>query len=301
MSWDDNTESEFEIRFEGPNGSTYREDYVEDEFGDMAGNYRGEAQGVIMTGGRVAEEYEKDFFAIYDKARQYRMRLKDVEKRTGDEDQWGGEEKKKRVLNPTMKLMSTIAKKLQESGAYPDINRPLFMRVAKMIVDKAKEDVNAPTKVNSAGKTVRELTSEASTKALQLTDNTDTLKRFIEIVRSEKAEKDRAKGKGSSTTSSSSGPSSNSNSRSNRNLRDSSDGNKRERTVRNTNSRETFEKAYGYPSKNTDSGRNTSRNSRGASQGSDSRYRQLNRYGDEGYPYEEPNRGFQTGGTAVFY
>ncbi|CAH6420134.1 Hypothetical protein MVR_LOCUS43 [uncultured virus] len=295
MSWqDDNTESEFEIQFEDPEnddefnrvsthtgGRAYSNPggRSEDEYGYTAGNDWGEAQPVEMTGGHDAAAYEKDFFKIYDQARQYRMRIKDVE------NQKGGEEKKKRTLNETMKLMSTIAKKLQESGKYPDINRPLFMRVAKMIVDKAKENVNAPTKVNAAGKTVRELTPAVNTEALKLTENPD---KYITIVRGEKAEKERAKGLSSS-----------SNSRSNRNMRkvrdDDSDGDRADRNLRNSNSKQTFEEAYSYPSKNN----NSTRNSRGSSSGSDSRYQQLNRYGeDEGYQYKPPR---QAGGTAVFY
>ena len=104
------------------------------------------------------DSYEKDFFAIYNKARDYRQRIMDV-----DNKQHGGEEvKKKREVNKTLALMLELTAIMKASGKYPDIQQKHFMKISKLIVDDAKKQ----TGLEKVDEKVRD-------RALELVKNPD--------------------------------------------------------------------------------------------------------------------------------
>jgi hypothetical protein len=112
------------------------------------------------------DTYEKEFFAIFNKAREYRKRVMDVQNRM-----YGGQEpieKKKREMNSTVKLMLEMTKRMRESKKYPGIQQKHFMQISKAILDDAKKE-------NGTDK----LTKEVEETALDMIKNPETyVKKF---------------------------------------------------------------------------------------------------------------------------
>lgn len=116
------------------------------------------------------DDYEKDFFDIFNKAREYRERVIKLQNKMS-----GGQEpdniapaKKKRTVNETLKLMLDMVKEMKKSNKYPGIQQKNFMKIAKAILDdvKKKEDVT-------------KLTDNVKKIALQIAKNPDEyIKRF---------------------------------------------------------------------------------------------------------------------------
>lgn len=117
------------------------------------------------------DSYEKEFFAIFNKAKEYRRRIMDVQNRMegGQMNEESGQsresegssgEKKPRPLNETMRLTIDVARKLKESEKCPGIQWKHLMQVSKLIIDDAK----------SGGK---EVNIDVRNKALELASNPD--------------------------------------------------------------------------------------------------------------------------------
>ena len=100
---------------------------------------------------------EKDFNAIFNKAREYRKRVIDLQDRMD-----GG----KREQNASLKLGIEIAQKLKEKGKKAGIQWKHLLKVSKLIIDKAKSNTNEET-----------VTPKVIDEALKLADNPD---KFIE-------------------------------------------------------------------------------------------------------------------------
>lgn len=123
------------------------------------------------------DSYEKDFYNIFNKAREYRKRVLNVQNRMdGGQDSAGpgAGEKKKRPVNKTLGLMLEMTKKMKDSGKYKDIQQKHFMKISKLILDQAKKDAGS-TDINDA---VRR-------KALELADRPDD---FVARFRREQKE-----------------------------------------------------------------------------------------------------------------
>lgn len=114
---------------------------------------------------KLLDSYEKEFFAIFNKAKEYQRRISKIENRMiggADDETRVSErsEKKPRPLNETMRLTIDVAKKLKETGRYPDIPWKHIMQVSKLIIDDAKRDS-------------KEITPVVRERALELASNPD--------------------------------------------------------------------------------------------------------------------------------
>lgn len=116
------------------------------------------------------DDMERDFFAIFSKAREYRKRVENMME--GGQSAEGGE-KKKRTLSPVIRLMIDLSRKMNTSRKYPDIKGIHFMKISKMIVDEAKRRVGT-----------NELNDQVKEEAMRLSDNPTE---FVERYRREKA------------------------------------------------------------------------------------------------------------------
>jgi len=115
---------------------------------------------------------KKSFFAIYNKAREYRQKLMDIEKQRGGQDENG--QQKKKPFNKTLALMLDLTKIMKDSGKYPEIQQKHFIKISKMIVDEAKKQ----TGMQEVNDTVRQ-------SALQLVKNPE---QFVVRFRNEQAQ-----------------------------------------------------------------------------------------------------------------
>ncbi|XWV25022.1 hypothetical protein QJ856_gp0756 [Tupanvirus deep ocean] len=116
------------------------------------------------------DSYVKEFFAIYNKAREFRQRIMDIEKQKGGQE----ENKPKKPVNKTLALMLELSKNMKDSGKYPNIQQKHFMKISKMIVDEAKKQ----TGMQEVNDTVRQT-------ALQLVKNADP---FVTKFRNEQSQ-----------------------------------------------------------------------------------------------------------------
>ena len=87
---------------------------------------------------RKLDQYEKEFYDIYNKAKEYSLRASNLQN-----SQYGGQEKQKRAVNSTLALMLELTKTMKDSGKYPDIKQKHFMKISKKIVDQAKSDTGS--------------------------------------------------------------------------------------------------------------------------------------------------------------
>lgn len=129
-----------------------------------------------MVGG-ANHDFEKEFYEIYEKARQYKKRLQNIKEQSG-----GAEGKKKRKASETIKLFQELAKKLRSSGKHSDIPWKDYLKISKYIITDAKEE----TGMEKVNETVR-------IKALELSDNPDIY--YQRYYKEKKAEKDKTEEK----------------------------------------------------------------------------------------------------------
>lgn len=107
-----------------------------------------ESDSKFQKGGETSktlDSYEKDFFAIFDKAREYRKRIMDVQNRMeggAEESSSSSGEKKEKVVNSTLRLMLDMTKMMKDSKKFPDIQQKHFMKISKIIVTEAKKRAN---------------------------------------------------------------------------------------------------------------------------------------------------------------
>ena len=126
--------------------------------------------------------YEEEFYKMFNRAQGYRQRVLDGNhnrQNVLDNNQKGGAEAK-RPLNDTMQLMSDIVEVIKKSGKDGGLIRSQLMSVAKLIVDEAKENTNAPKKVNAQGKTVIVITPEVKAESHRLAKNPE---KYVNIVK----------------------------------------------------------------------------------------------------------------------
>ncbi|XWV26277.1 hypothetical protein QJ857_gp0798 [Tupanvirus soda lake] len=116
------------------------------------------------------DSYEKEFFAIYNKAREFRQRIMDIEKQKGGQDV----NKPKRAVNKTLALMLELSKNMKDSGKFPNIQQKHFMKISKMIVDEAKRQTGT-----------QEVNDSVRQAALQLVKNAEP---FVAKFRSEQSQ-----------------------------------------------------------------------------------------------------------------
>lgn len=133
-------------------------------------DFRSERENRQFTGGQnddKLDSYEKDFFEIFNKAKEYRRRIMDAQNRMD-----GGqnsehkpeyekvEEKKAKPLGETMKLTMDVSRKIKDSNKYPEIQWKYLMQVSKLIIDDAKKMVGS-----------KEVNNDVREKALELANN----------------------------------------------------------------------------------------------------------------------------------
>ena len=131
------------------------DEYDSDQYGSGNGNLNYLDNDISSKYIDSANTYERDLHKLFNTAREYIGRIRDAE----DKMQGGQGEKKKKEIPPSLRLMLEIAKKLNKSKKYTDIQHKNFMKIAKLILD----DVKAKT-----GKTV--IDEEVKRKALELAD-----------------------------------------------------------------------------------------------------------------------------------
>jgi hypothetical protein len=87
------------------------------------------------------DEYEKDFYAIFNKAKAHQLKLKNIMNGGADDTMYGGAEPaaKKAPGGPTFAILTAVAKLLHGGGEkYPNIKYSSKLKIAKLIVDDAK-------------------------------------------------------------------------------------------------------------------------------------------------------------------
>lgn len=104
-----------------------------------------------QIGGSDLEKYEKDFYDVYNKAREYRRRVVDLENRMLGGQSSTGDSKPKKKLNATMKRMIDMVGELKNNfaGANPDIKHVEWMSVAKLIIDDARDILAMVRKISN--------------------------------------------------------------------------------------------------------------------------------------------------------
>jgi hypothetical protein len=170
--------------YQNNNRNTYRTNNDTDHAKQLGGknqnlNYLDDYTSSQYNSKRL-DAYEKDFIDMYNKAREYRHRIIDVEnKRKNEQSQSGGQQetqKKVRVLNPTVRLMLDLTKIMKSSGKYPEIKQSQFMQISKMIVDDAKKQTG-----------MQEVNDTVKQSAMQLAKNPQ---KYIERFKNQQSLKD---------------------------------------------------------------------------------------------------------------
>lgn len=134
--------------------------------------------------GNETDSYTKDFFEIFNKAKQYQRRIMNVQnnmsggKMDDDSDKFSSrndrssrssrnfqnaeksQDKKPKQLNDSMRLSLDVSKKIKDSNQYPEIPFKHLMQVAKLIITDAKDGSS-------------NITLEVREKALDLASNPD--------------------------------------------------------------------------------------------------------------------------------
>lgn len=169
--------------YSGQNNETDRNNFENDKYdSDYVKQFGGKNENInymddytsSQYNSKRLESYEKDFMDLYNKAREFRQRVINVENEHNDinRNQYGGQgengEKKKRPLPPAIRLMQELSKIMRESGKYSEFKPAQLIKISKMIVDDAKKQ----TGMQEINETVRQA-------ALQIVKNPDEyIKRF---------------------------------------------------------------------------------------------------------------------------
>ncbi len=153
----ENVDSDYVRQFGGKNDNlNYLDDYTSAQYNS-----------------KRLDSFEKEFVDMYNKAREFRQRIGDVENK--QKNQFGGQddngEKKKRPLPPAIKLMQELTKIMRNTGKYPEIKQVQFIKISKMIVDDAKKQ----TGMQDVNETVRQA-------ALQIVKNPE---KYVERYKNE--------------------------------------------------------------------------------------------------------------------
>jgi hypothetical protein len=86
------------------------------------------------TDNSLVDDYEKDFYDIFNKAKEYRKRIVALQTNLH-----GGA----REANPTILILGKIAKEVKQTNKYPEIKKWTdFIKIAKVILDKARANTN---------------------------------------------------------------------------------------------------------------------------------------------------------------
>jgi hypothetical protein len=121
------------------------------------------------------DSFQNDLVAIYNKALEFRKRIENIENRQKGGQTETNQQKPKKPLNPTIRLILDLNDIMRKSGKYPDIKPKYFMKISKMIIDDAKQKNNNATIVNE----------EVRTTALQLVKNPEP---YVARFRKQQAE-----------------------------------------------------------------------------------------------------------------
>lgn len=105
------------------------------------------------------DSYEKDLYNIFEKARNYRKKIENIMEGGQDTET---SEKKKRQLNPTVRLMLDMSKVMKDSGKYPGLRQSHFMKISKAILLDAKKKVGTT-----------DITEEVKETALRMAKNAE--------------------------------------------------------------------------------------------------------------------------------
>jgi len=109
--------------------------------------------GEIDAGVTSLDTYEKDFYEIFNKAKEYRQRVDDVQRnnQTNQVNQVNQTQAGGREPNPTIMVLIHIAKIVKASNQYTNVSKWTdFIKIGKLILDKAKEKTGITDLSNKA-------------------------------------------------------------------------------------------------------------------------------------------------------